>query len=53
VKTVTLTALVALLVSVPLVLRIKKLEFVANTGGIKNLPFTDDNLRYDIDDFLT
>ena len=52
-KTMTWTALVALLLAVPLVLKNKKTQPDGLNKTDDGLSLADENLRYAIDDFLT
>ncbi len=52
-KAMTLTAVMALLVAIPFIIGKKRLQPIQVNGENAGTELTDENLRYDIDDFLT
>lgn len=52
-KTMTLTAVMALLVALPFMIRRKRLELVVAGSKDMSLTIMDETRRYAIDDFLT
>ena len=52
-KTVTLTALMALIVAIPVLLNKKKLVPIKIDSSKNEAASSDENRRYSIDDFIT
>lgn len=52
-KTVAFTAMMALLVTIPLILGKRKLQAIRVKGEKEGTAPSDENQRYDIDDFLS